>query len=118
METIGKLDVVRELDHAAAVLKGAARDIDDAMLCLRGAIREANIAVRNGNGLNAGDLSGEREALLAAHDAVDAAKKQRVRLDAAVQAAEDQLAQIEYRLAEGGALAIIAGRNATEQENE
>lgn len=60
----------------------------------------AAVDARNGYDLNAEDMSGVREALRVAHSAVDAVAKQRARLDAAINAAEKQLAEAEYQLAD------------------
>ena len=60
----------------------------------------AAVDARNGYDLNAEDMSGVREALRVAHSAVDAVAKQRARLDAAINAAEKQLAEVEYQLAD------------------
>lgn len=48
MKNGNELDVVREINHAAAVLKDSAQDLDDTMLCLHSTIREVGVAARNG----------------------------------------------------------------------
>ena len=122
-----KVDAVRVFNHAAVVLEDAAHDLDDAMRCLRSTLREVHFAAqdrgesvaalereadafrddeklrrffvsaavdaRNGYDLDAEDMR-------VAHSAVDAVAKQRARIDAAINAAEKQLAEVEYQLAD------------------
>lgn len=109
-----------DLEDTMQCLRGTLRDVDFAVQDRSASVaaleREADafraneqlrrffvsaaVDARNGYDLSVADVAGVREALRVAYDAVESVKQQRARIDAAVDAAEKQLAEAEYKIAE------------------
>ena len=113
-------DAARDLDDATGCLRSTLRAVDfaaqDRSSSVAALEREADafrgneqlrrffvsaaVDARNGSNLSADDVAGVREALSVAYYAVKRVKQQRACIDAAIDAAEKQLAEAEYKIAE------------------